>query len=1181
MAIIPNSTQRKVVLRDLSIFFFVSLIITVVLFRGRSILGGGEVGAAFYSPSRVYDMVRWTWNDMFLGFSSGLTPASAPTFALLSFFEKVGIPNFLTQAVFFLFFLILGLFSFYFLAKELFMEKTHYMWFFSALFYQFNLYNIFNIWNRFLPNVILFYSFLPLVVLVYVKGLKSLKYRYALLVSLISAIFSYAVGAPSQSMIFWGILTLLTLYYYFIVKKDIFYVKYFIVCLLSWFLINFWWVSQEFTFLFSSTFSTARDQFFNPSGNISTFTSISESLGKMRDLFLLRHGRINRVAEGYPLNWPFFYTKALYSLVAWTVTLTVLFHSVKKRKESFVSFFILMFIIGLYFSKGNSPPFGEIFDIFFKKLFFLQFFRNPYEKLGIFLPFSLSILFGLTVGDALNYFRKRKTAFKLLRASFLTFLLGLVGFPFFSGLVFTSENPPANDFSIGIQVVVPDYYKEADSWFSSQCEDCRFIAFPLSSGEGMFYEWPKGYVGLEQSGFLFTNPGISHSTTIPYYRKISTQLERLFINYKEFYKVSSLLNSKHILLRSDINFKLSGVRDPELMREKTQKRVSEEEAKLFESSQFGKLKFFEIADDVALPKIYASTGVVNSDEVGRLEDVFVSGMTKGNTIVTDLNSKLKEELLKPDGYYVVGDTRTFQISESTYPIYTEAPYIFPYVKHLPSYSYYPLLLVKEKIERFTRFSLEGKTSWDLLMLGKRLQEARMSVDGGDFELARLSLDRYKSMLPLVFDKIMILSQSLNKPEEIVWREQDMFLAFSSHLYLLNQFETTQLNNDKFISDIIGTLKSYYAISKVAPFWDILESEELLIANRTVYQFRVEEEGEYELFLPKTNHFPESFSYGNKEFVQIDNKIVEVSFKEKDKFISLGKRHFDKGLHEIGIGQKIDGSLVNQSELSLKANNQEVRESLDIQNFDSYSDYNVSFDYFIRYGSGFEYILHHNIDKDSMNKTGIDYYFDKNIGKDVYWHDKINFSEIISPHASADKAEVIFRLKPWNNCEAIFKDKKSKCEIPGIREPFNKPSNVEIYNLSVTPRLPGRIYLVMGERKKLSVPESVTYIKINPTKYKIDIKNASAPFLLVFSESYDSRWTAFSPKNARKEYIADDKHLLVNGYANAWWVNETGDSTIVLEFLPQRLLKIGYSISLFGIFTSLLLIRKSKRDENKH
>jgi hypothetical protein len=127
---------------------------------------------------------------------------------------------------------------------------------------------------------------------------------------------------------------------------------------------------------------------------------------------------------------------------------------------------------------------------------------------------------------------------------------------------------------------------------------------------------------------------------------------------------------------------------------------------------------------------------------------------------------------------------------------------------------------------------------------------------------------------------------------------------------------------------------------------------------------------------------------------------------------------------------------------------------------------------------------------------------------------------------------------------------------------------------------------------------ITFQKINPTKYKVHV-NASHPFFLVFSESYHPQWKAYTEdkglefseiiasytnvnvKEARHEMkftpsdisylfakpLPEDKHFLVNGYANAWYIDpeeidEDGDGSFVvtLYFLPQSLFYSGLFIS---------------------
>jgi len=103
------------------------------------------------------------------------------------------------------------------------------------------------------------------------------------------------------------------------------------------------------------------------------------------------------------------------------------------------------------------------------------------------------------------------------------------------------------------------------------------------------------------------------------------------------------------------------------------------------------------------------------------------------------------------------------------------------------------------------------------------------------------------------------------------------------------------------------------------------------------------------------------------------------------------------------------------------------------------------------------------------------------------------------------------------------------------------------------------------------PSNITYEKINPTRYMVNIKNATQPFFLVFSTSFNPNWEATYTIN--NEII--NPHFLANGYANAWYINKTGTYTITLEFWPQKLFYIGSAISITTLILCILYISKNK------
>jgi hypothetical protein len=122
------------------------------------------------------------------------------------------------------------------------------------------------------------------------------------------------------------------------------------------------------------------------------------------------------------------------------------------------------------------------------------------------------------------------------------------------------------------------------------------------------------------------------------------------------------------------------------------------------------------------------------------------------------------------------------------------------------------------------------------------------------------------------------------------------------------------------------------------------------------------------------------------------------------------------------------------------------------------------------------------------------------------------------------------------------------------------------------------YIVLRKDKRTSgtLPE-ISFKRINPTKYVAQVSGATNPYLLVFSELFHSGWKGYiretsspkskvqSPKSSLwdtwfKKPLPENKHFLVNGYANSWWIEKQGDYEIVLEFWPQRLFYIGLMIS---------------------
>ncbi len=72
-----------------------------------------------------------------------------------------------------------------------------------------------------------------------------------------------------------------------------------------------------------------------------------------------------------------------------------------------------------------------------------------------------------------------------------------------------------------------------------------------------------------------------------------------------------------------------------------------------------------------------------------------------------------------------------------------------------------------------------------------------------------------------------------------------------------------------------------------------------------------------------------------------------------------------------------------------------------------------------------------------------------------------------------------------------------------------------------------------ELKNNLIPQ-ISYSKISPTKYRVNIQGNSNPFILVLNNTYDKFW------NAKINNQIVTKHFNVNGFANGWFVDTKGD-----------------------------------------
>jgi len=105
-----------------------------------------------------------------------------------------------------------------------------------------------------------------------------------------------------------------------------------------------------------------------------------------------------------------------------------------------------------------------------------------------------------------------------------------------------------------------------------------------------------------------------------------------------------------------------------------------------------------------------------------------------------------------------------------------------------------------------------------------------------------------------------------------------------------------------------------------------------------------------------------------------------------------------------------------------------------------------------------------------------------------------------------------------------------------------------------------------------------YQKISSTEYLVNVKGITQPFYIILAESYDDGWKAFVNG---KEQIPDKNHLIVEGFANGWYLNKTGNFNVKLYFQPQKYYDIGLIVYASAACSCLFYIFYSERKKVKN
>lgn len=1138
-------------------FIAYAILATVLIFSwfryGHS-YGGGDVGIPFYDPERILVIIKDIWWDAAapgIAIPQGLT--SVPFQFVQANIARLGLPFVIIQAAFFWMVIFAGGYGMFLVALNVFGKDKFALALLAGFFYELNPYMMIQVWHRFIHNTFFLAAALPFFFLFFRSWIRGGNFLSLLLFLLSNFIAVYLYG--SMAFIVTVLVLLLSIFVLEILvpwkglaNTRLIVVRTFLG-IVAWLAIHTWWILPVLN-VAPAVLSSQHSILDNVSAlqSISSQTIIPYSLLILNPFYLYLESDFGKIFNTY-----------FFRFLPWIIFVFLIPGFIVALKNKKFIFWALFASLAILLSKGATSPFGYPYIFGFSNFFPLGVLRNPFEKLGILIPFSYAIIFSLGVNYYLITFKLKSKKFILGCISILFILYFFVfAWPLWGGKLFGKYNEPAF-------VEVPPNYIEADKFIKSQEKQGRILHLPLTITESAIYYWQFGYKGVESSQLYFNSlPSISRGFNTGFVDDALTALSYIFLLPDAENKILTLLQSfsiKFIILHKDMEWRGGSLPKP-------QQLISRLDNLSFleKKNEFGDLSIYELKDEYFSPKIKITNNV----------QFFLPGET--NIYWPWLLSADRVDLLSPlQGNFNLPAQYGSNIVAFPERVYSYAPEKIvkenllgemTAAKVLPDSPLYSLIRLKEKVQYMILPSSE-KFTFRITLMGKRLVEGYLLQEKGSTKSIIPLIKEYQQILPQMVDKIDARSRGIEGEKEISIK----FILFR-HLAMLNLLKEKASSQEKEVIDqAIAKLTDLIQSTALLPLYQLpeenLSSESLLISR-----FNLPTAGEYELLQAHKNIqniYPNSLKT-NK--FQINTDIRELNGLLSDHFISYGSIDLPAGENEIGFNPTPSVNLAKLNNILKQGNVKQTNGEIEItsdKHDPAYIEfdigpihggdlYQLTFDSLIQLGNKFTVQIIQ--DTDVEDPKNLKQKLFKDFHKDPYRHALAGnfFNFYLNPMTT--KATIRFLITPWDGCNNLLA-KKELCEQEDARYQYEEISKVLFRNIKVTKSLNNPLFL----RANLSTSSSnmlsgtVEFTQKNAAFYFGTI-NLLAPGFLVFNESFHPGWE-LELSNGQK--IPPHQKFLSNLYGNAWYIDRPGNYSFKLEFKPQKNVKNGILISIFSLF----------------
>jgi len=550
-----------------------------------------------------------------------------PFLFLWALCKEIGFSLITTEKIWLVFLFLLPGISMYYCASVFNKKQNSINILVAAVFYMFSpLSYYFLLWPIFLG-----YSLAPLMLGLFIQGLKTKKYtKFAILIGLSSLLFS-CVDLLTYVMTWTPILFYIV--YYLLIYRRPAILTFTGKTILAVLLLNFYVIVKYiFYFLINSQVKQSM---------ITLYDSLSHLENLSRNLTFLKFFRISEFSSnsifkgdfirhflGYDNTWLIFlsFTPIIIILIA--------ILGLRRNKDRNTIFFFILILIGLFFSKGIHSPFGSIYIFLFENIPGFWVFKSPNYRFLPMVILAYSLLFGRGVEvirakmSNLKWTDLKKNTINKTFIFLIVIIILLNSWPLLTGDVVTENIGDHPSY----EVKVPSYWFEMSDYINQFDENSRVFILPGNVFVWSFYQWEKySYLGSDTTISIIKKPIVSDV----YFGEMISNYTNEFINNiylkikkKDINKLSNLLSIlgvQYMLQRNDFDWTYSKFGEewadrwgkdypvettsPDMIKE-----ILSNDKNISLKKTFGELDLYELSSNVILPHIYTTQNIIFSDD---------------------------------------------------------------------------------------------------------------------------------------------------------------------------------------------------------------------------------------------------------------------------------------------------------------------------------------------------------------------------------------------------------------------------------------------------------------------------------------------------------------------------------------------------------------------------------------